>query len=59
LNSTSFSPKLGQQSKNKERHGEEGEPSQPEQKVARQKLTGPFEQLQILPSRRGQYKKKG
>ncbi len=59
LNSTSLSPKPEQEAKNKGRRGEEGEPSRPGQKVARQKLAGPFEQLQILPSRRGQYKKKG
>jgi len=58
LNSTSFSPKPEQQAINKERRGEEGEPSRPGQKIAGQKLAGPFEPLQILPSRRGQYKKK-
>lgn len=58
LNSTAFSPKPGQQAKNKGSRREDDEPSRPGQKVARQKLAGPFEQLQILPSRRGQYKRK-
>ncbi|MGB8028264.1 MAG: hypothetical protein WCF30_01245 [Terracidiphilus sp.] len=58
LNSNSFAPKPGQHAKGKGRRGEEGERSRPEQKFANQKLSGPFEQLQILPSRRGQYKKK-
>ena len=59
LNSTSFSPKPDPQAKTKGRRGEENEPSRSGQKVAKEKLPGPFEQLQILPSRRGQYKKKG
>lgn len=59
LPSNSISPIPAEQPKSKGRRGQEDERSQPEQKVARQKLAGPFEQLQILPSRRGQYKKKG
>ncbi len=58
LNSTPLSPKPEQQATNNGR-GEEGEPSRPAQKPPREELAGPFEQLQILPSRRGQYKKKG
>lgn len=57
--SDSVSPKSRQLAKNAERRAEEEEEPQPEEKAARQKLRGPFEQLQILPSRRGQYKKKG
>ena len=57
--SNSFPPKPGPGVKSKGPQGEESEQSRPEQKVANQKLSGPFEQLQILPSRRGQYKKKG
>jgi hypothetical protein len=56
--SNSSPPKLGSNEKNLGLGGEEGEQLRPEQKVAGQKLRGPFEQVQILPSRRGQYKKK-
>jgi hypothetical protein len=59
LHPGSFSPNPEPNVKSKERRGEEGEGSRPELKVANKKLSGPFEQLQILPSRRGQYKKKG
>jgi len=58
LQSNPFSPKPGPNARSNARRGEEGEQSQSEQKVPRQKLGGPFEQVQILPSRRGQYKKK-
>jgi hypothetical protein len=59
LHSDSLSPKPGQLVKNEGSRGEKDEPSRLDQKLASQKLRGPFEQLQILPSRRGQYKKKG
>jgi hypothetical protein len=59
VHTNSFPPKTAEQAQSKGRRGEESERARPEQKVARQKLSGPFEQLQILPSRRGQYKKKG
>jgi hypothetical protein len=53
-----YPPKAGPGEETIGRRGEEDEPSRPEQKVASQKLRSPFEQVQILPSRRGQYKKK-
>jgi hypothetical protein len=53
-NSVSFNP---EQAKSKGPHEEETEQSSV-QNAAKQKLRGPFEPLQILPSRRGQYKKK-
>lgn len=59
LHPGSFSPNPEPNVKSKDRRGEEGQPSRPELKVTSKKLGGPFEQLQILPSRRGQYKKKG
>ena len=43
---------IGSNEKNLGLGGEEGEQLRPEQKVAGQKLRGPFEQVQILPSRR-------
>lgn len=58
FHSNSFLPKPGLELKRKGPRGEESERSQPEQNVAEQKTGGPFEQLQILPSRHGQYKKK-
>lgn len=58
LHSNSVSSMTGPLAKSKRNRREENEQSPPEQKVANQKLSGPFEQLQILPSRRGQYKKK-
>jgi hypothetical protein len=58
LHSNSLPPEPEPNTKGNGRSEEEDERSRPEQKVARQKLGGPFEQVQILPSRRGQYKKK-
>jgi hypothetical protein len=56
--SNSLLPKPGLELKKKGPRGEESERSQPEQSAAEQKTGTPFEQLQILPSRHGQYKKK-
>jgi len=56
--SNSISPVHGPHLKSMGRRGDDGELSPPEHESATQKLGGPFEQVQILPSRRGQYKKK-
>lgn len=58
LHSDSFPAKPRSNTKSKGRPEEEGELSEFEPNDTRQKLAGPFEQVQILPSRRGQYKKK-
>ena len=57
LNSSSISPEPLPHSKGGGHREDEGE-SRPQESDARQRITGPFEQLQILPSRRGQYKRK-
>jgi hypothetical protein len=58
LHPNSISPMPREHAKSKGHRGEEDNESRPEQKITNQTLRGPFEQLEILPSRRGQYKKK-
>ncbi len=58
LNSNSISPEPLPRAKGRGRREEQDE-SRPQENDAGQSVTGAFEQLQILPSRRGQYKRKG
>ncbi len=57
LHSDFNSPEPQPDSKSGGRREEEDE-SRPQENDARQRLSGPFEQPQILPSQRGQYKRK-
>ncbi len=58
LTSNPHASKPGTNTKNNGHRGEKGERSGPEQNGSGPKPGSFFEQLQILPSRRGQYKKK-
>lgn len=56
--SNSAPPQPGPNEKNVGHSQEETEGPAPEQNRTRKRMVGPFEHVQILPSRRGQYKRK-